>query len=317
MVTQIQRASWLIVLTIGISGCGSSDASRTPDGGQGNDVVAGYPIEVACTTGMVADMVRRVGGEHVEISQLMPADVDPHLYQASTKDVRLLQQADVIFYSGLHLEGKMADVFETMRRKKVTVALAESLDHDRLIETTGGQHDPHVWFDLALWSGCADAVAKTLGEYDEQHADEYQAAAKTYRDELLELDTWCRDQLASVPANRRVLVTAHDAFEYFGRAYDVEVRGIQGISTDSEAGLREINALVDFIVDRQVKAVFVETTVPQRNVQALVEGCAQQGHEVIIGGELYSDALGQPGSGADTYVGMIHHNVETIVSTLN
>jgi manganese/zinc/iron transport system substrate-binding protein len=246
----------------------------------------------------------------------MAADVDPHLYQASTGDVRILQEADAIIYSGIHLEGKMQDIFERMESRKVTRAVAAGIDPERLIDVGGGQHDPHIWFDVDLWSGAIGVVEEVLSGLAPGHAGDFHAAAAAYQAQLEELHKWCGEQIANIPEDRRVLVTAHDAFHYFGKAYGIEVRAIQGISTDSEAGLREINGLIDFIVERKVKAVFFETTVPRRTIEALVEGCKQRGHAVQIGGELYSDALGPAGSGADTYIAMVRHNVETIVRAL-
>jgi manganese/zinc/iron transport system substrate-binding protein len=275
-----------------------------------------YPILAVATTGMVADFVERVGGRHVAVTQLMGAGIDPHLYKASTGDMARLNRAAAIFYSGLHLEGKMGDTLSRLARKKPTVALGESIRDERLIETGPNRHDPHVWFDVALWSEALAGVEKTLAEFDPPHAGEYHEAAERYRVELAELDAYCRREVAAIPAERRVLVTAHDAFHYFGRAYDLEVKAIQGVSTQSEAGLREINELVDFIVRRGIKAVFVESSVSERNVLALVEGCRARGHPIVVGGELFSDAMGKPGTTEGTYAGMVRHNVDLIVKAL-
>jgi manganese/zinc/iron transport system substrate-binding protein len=265
---------------------------------------------------MVADMVRNVGGDLVEVVQLMGEGVDPHLYKASPGDIRALNKAELIFYSGLHLEGKMADVFVRMARTKPTYAVTERIGEERILETGDQQFDPHVWFDVGLWSSTADVVAKALGEYDPTHAKEYEAAAQRHRDELKQLDEEVRQLIAEIPAEQRVLVTAHDAFHYFGRAYDIEVRAIQGISTEDEASVREINELIEFIGQRQIKAVFVETSISERNVRSLIEGCQSAGHEVIVGGELYSDAMGDPATPEGTYIGMVRHNAQTIVNAL-
>jgi manganese/zinc/iron transport system substrate-binding protein len=275
-----------------------------------------HPIDVVCTTGMVADVVRNVGGKQVEVSHLMGAGVDPHLYKASPGDVGKLSAADVIFYSGLHLEGKMGDVFVRMARSKPVFAVTEYLDESLILETADGAYDPHVWFDVAAWSKTVGVVRDVLVQFDPPHAKDYQQNAEEYRAELEELDAYAKTQLATIPEEQRVLVTAHDAFRYFGRAYGIEVRGIQGISTESEAGVREINELVRFIADRKIKAVFVETSVSERNIQALVEGSHAHGHDVEMGGELYSDAMGEDGSPEGTYVGMVRHNVDTITSAL-
>ena len=290
-------------------GHSSSPASVKPFAGK-------YPIAALCTTGMVADVVRHVGGDHVEVSQLMGAGVDPHLYKASTADIDQLAAADIIFYSGLHLEGKMGDVFERMARRKPTFAITEEVPEQRILEVGDGQFDPHLWFDVSLWSETIGVVETALKQLDPPHAADYAQNANRYRDELAALHVECKERIATIPEDRRVLVTAHDAFNYFGRAYDMQVRAIQGISTESEAGVKEINDLVSFITERKIKAVFVETSVSDRNIKALVEGCQAQGHEVQIGGELFSDAMGAPGTPEGTYVGMVRHNIETIVSAL-
>jgi manganese/zinc/iron transport system substrate-binding protein len=277
----------------------------------------GYPIHVLATTGMVADLVSEVGGEQVKVTQLMGAGVDPHLYKASPRDLSQLNEADMVFYSGCNLEGKMGDIFARMGRKKPTRAIAEGIAPSRVLENEERHHDPHLWFDVALWSEGIGVVRDALSTFDPKHAEEYAARARAYKEKLTELDGWAREELAKVPKEQRVLVTAHDAFRYFGRAYDIEVRGIQGISTESEAGVREINELVDFIARRKIKAVFVESSVSEKNIRALVEGCKKQhNHEVKVGGELFSDAMGEPGTPEGTYEGMIRHNVNTIVQAL-
>jgi manganese/zinc/iron transport system substrate-binding protein len=313
----------LLLLLVAASGCGQSNAAgdgRTPTSRAADGDVYVYegefPIRAVCTTGMVADLVKNVGGDHVAVTQLMGEGVDPHLYKASPGDASALNGADVIFYSGLHLEGKMADLFERMAAKKPTVAVTKGFDKDNVLDTEDGAHDPHVWFDVSLWRKCVDVVRDALVKFDPKHAKEYESRAADYGKQLDALHDEAKATLAKIPADRRVLVTAHDAFRYFGRAYDVEVRGIQGISTDSEAGVKEINALVDLLVKRKIKAVFVETSVSERNIKALVEGCHSRGHEVKIGGELFSDAMGKDGTPEGTYPGMVRHNVETIAKAL-
>ncbi len=265
---------------------------------------------------MVADVVKAVGGPRVEVTTLMGPGVDPHLYKASTGDILQLDRAQLVFYSGIHLEGKLTQVLEKLAARKPTVAVASAIPTDRLLHAEEGAHDPHVWFDAALWSKTAPLVAQTLAEYDPAHAADYEARAKQYVERLEQLDAWCKEHVATIPPERRVLVTAHDAFGYFGHAYDLEVRSVQGLSTESEAGVRRINELVDFIVSRGVKAVFIETTLNERNVLALVEGCAARGQQVKIGGELFSDAMGAAGTPEGTYEGMVRHNVHTIVQAL-
>jgi manganese/zinc/iron transport system substrate-binding protein len=275
-----------------------------------------YPIGVVGTTGMVADLARNVGAERVKVTQIMGEGVDPHLYKASPGDVNQLNEADLIFYSGLHLEGKMADVFVRMARRKPTFAVTEYIPEGNVLDNREGAFDPHLWFDVSLWREAAGVVRDALKAFDPKHADEYQSRADKYQSELADLHQYTKTQLATIPKDRRVLVTAHDAFRYFGRAYEMEVKGIQGISTESEAGVKEVNALVDFLVSRQIKAVFVESSVSDKNVRALLEGCATRGHKVVIGGELFSDAMGKAGTPEGTYVGMVRHNVDTIVQAL-
>jgi len=267
---------------------------------------------------MVADVVREVGGPHVEILQLMGEGVDPHLYKASPGDVRILETADLICYSGLHLEGKLADTLSRLSRRKLTCALAEHLPEDRLLssDVEGSFHDPHVWFDVSLWAETIEPVRAVLEKLDPSHAKEFAERAAKYHGELEKLHAECIDKLASIPKSRRVLVTAHDAFRYFGKAYDIEVKAIQGISTEGEAGVKQINELVSFISEKKIKSVFTESSISERNMQSLIEGCGQRGHQVARGGELFSDAMGKAGSPEGTYIGMVRHNVEKIAAGL-
>lgn len=275
-----------------------------------------YPMNVVATTGMVGEMVRRVGGEHVDVFSLMGEGVDPHLYKASPGDIARLQQAPIVFYSGLHLEGKLSEILEKLADKNKPVhAVTEGIPADRLLKDEDGAIDPHIWFDVVLWSSCIDHVVQVLTEFDPSNRDEYEVNAKYYKQELVDLDREIRSQLEGIPKERRVMVTAHDAFGYFARAFDVEVLAVQGISTDTEAGLAEINKLVDQIVKRKVRSVFVETIVSERNMQSLIEGCKARGHDVTIGGELYSDALGSPSSPGANYPSMMRHNVGILVAS--
>lgn len=273
------------------------------------------PLNIVCTTGMVADLVKNIAGERAKVTHLMGAGVDPHLYKSSPGDIAALSAADVVFYSGLHLEGKMTDVFEQLATTKPVVPVAEKIDHARLLDD-GGLHDPHVWFDVKLWEQASRQVVETLAKFDPEKAKEYADRHVTLAAKLGELDEFCKTELQKIPADRRVLVTAHDAFRYFGKAYGIEVRGIQGVSTDSEAGVKQINELVNFLVQRKIKAIFVETSVSEQNVKSLLEGCRAQSHEVVIGGELFSDAMGEDGTPEGTYEGMIRHNVNTLVKAL-
>lgn len=275
-----------------------------------------YPIKVVCTTGMVADLIQRVGGSHVKIEQLMHAGVDPHQYKVSPGDLTLLSGADIVFYSGLHLEGKMVDTLERLGKKLPTVAVAEYVDPAKILSDADKAHDPHVWFDVSLWSEAGRIVSEAMSQFDPKHAEEYHQNFSRYQAELAKLHQWAHEQLATVPPERRVLVTSHDAFRYFGRAYPIEVKGLQGISTESEASVKDVNDMVRFLCERKVKALFVETSVNPSNMQALLEGCKARGHPLVLGGELFSDAMGPAGTPQGTYVGMIRHNVETIVKAL-
>lgn len=274
---------------------------------------------VVVTTNILADLVATLAGDALRVEALMGPGVDPHLYKASEGDVATMADAQLVLYNGLHLEGKMTDVFARMRKlgRRVT-AVAEALPPERLLAAEGfaGNYDPHVWFDVALWRLAVTAAAEALAAAAPEVADTVVARAAVYDRELAELDAWVRAQMATIPAPRRVLVTAHDAFGYLGRAYSIEVRGLLGISTASEAGAADVQELAALIAARGVPAIFVESTVSPRYIEALQQAVRARGAQVAIGGHLYSDALGAAGSGADTYVGMVRHNVTTIVRGL-
>jgi len=278
-----------------------------------------YPYRVVTTVGMINDLVREVGGERVEAVGLIGEGVDPHLYNPTRSDVAALMQADIIFYNGLQLEGKMTDVLIRVGRAgKPVYAVTDLIDPAYLMEhdELEGYSDPHVWMDVSAWMKALDVVAEALSEFDPTHAEEYRRRAESYSAELSALHEYARQVIATIPERNRMLITAHDAFNYFGRAYDMEVRGIQGLSTESEAGLLDINRLVDLIVDREIGAVFVETSVAEKNVRALIEGARSRGHLVRIGGTLFSDAMGPADAYKGTYIGMIDHNVTTIARAL-
>lgn len=278
---------------------------------------ANYTIVTTC--GMVTDIVREVAGNKAKVVGLMGEGVDPHLYKPTRDDVAKILQADVLFYSGLMLEGRMTDTFLKVARKGTPVfAVTELLDEKFLLEPEEfqGHTDPHVWMDVAGWMEAVKVVARSLGEVDAINTAYYQQNSERYLAELAKLDAFAKQTLATIPQERRVLITAHDAFNYFGRAYGIEVRGIQGISTESEAGVADINKLVDFLVARKIPAIFVESSVSDKNIKALIEGCKSHGHVVRIGGQLFSDAMGKPGTYEGTYIGMIDHNVTTIARAL-
>ena len=274
---------------------------------------------VTATTTMVADLVRDVGGERVVVETLMGPGVDPHLYKAAASDVSKLQKAQVIFYSGLLLEGKMQDIFVNLARsKRRVIAVTEGIPHDRLLAPPefAGHHDPHVWFDVALWKLCLDPVVKALSEADPGGKDHYERRATEARQRMDQLHAWALAKAAELPGDRRILVTSHDAYNYFGRAYGFQVIGLQGISTVSEAGLADVAKLTDFIKTKGIKAVFVESSVPHDTIERISKDSG-----VKIGGELFSDAMGTAGqmeNGYDlgTYEGMVKHNLTTIVDAL-
>ena len=277
------------------------------------------PLNVVTTTGMVADLVRTVGGDRVKVSQLMGEGVDPHLYKATRSDMGAMLGADVVFYNGLLLEGKLSDALVRIATSgKPVFAVTELIDEGALLQPDGneGHFDPHVWMDPRAWTKAVDVVRDKLAQRDPEGAAMFQANAANLQRDIEALDAYAERVLQSVPADRRVLVTAHDAFNYFGRRYGFEVLGIQGVSTESEAGLKQIENLVNLLVTRKIPAVFVESTIPERSVRALIAGAKAKGHAVIIGGELFSDAMGKPGTYEGTYVGMIDHNVTTIARAL-
>lgn len=284
----------------------------------GNQRLAGEKINIVATTGMIADAAENIAGEHANVIALMGPGVDPHLYKATQGDLQRLTDADVIFYNGLHLEGKMGEVFEKLGGRKPVIAVGEDIPKDNLRKAAGfqGAYDPHIWFDVKLWQEAVKAIAEFLQEYDTAHQSEYERRSKIYLHRLDSLDSAVRESIVRIPATQRVLITAHDAFGYFGDAYEIEVRGLQGISTLSEFGLRDVTDLVDYILERKVKAIFAETSVSGKSIEAVVQGCRQKGWNVKIGGRLFSDAMGAEGTSEGTYIGMVHANVKTIVESL-
>lgn len=297
---------------------GACGAPQAPSQAVRAQELALRPVRVTTTVNMITDLVRQIGGERVQVTGLMGSGVDPHLYKASAGDVRKLANADVTFYGGLHLEGKMADILEKLDRFHPSYAVSDAMPREKLRRAAqfGGNYDPHVWFDVTLWKDAARAVQAGLSETDPQHARVYANNAAAYLRQLDELDAWIKAEIASVPSQRRVLVTAHDAFGYFGRRYGVEVRGLQGLSTTAEAGTSDVRGLTDFLVARGVKAIFVESSVPRRTVEAVQAAVRARGHDLAIGGELYSDSAGPAGTPEGTYVGMVRHNVRLIVEAL-
>jgi manganese/zinc/iron transport system substrate-binding protein len=275
-------------------------------------------LNVVATTGMIADAARQIGGADVEVTALMGAGVDPHAYRQTRSDIAAMTRADLVLWHGLYLEAQMEDFFRGLARKREVVAVAEAMPKDLLRghDDYADKFDPHVWMSPDLWAHVVQEVARALTAARPALADRFAANLDRHIGELDRLSDYGRRVVSGVPQENRVLVTAHDAFGYFGRDYGFEVMGLQGISTQSEAGLNRIGALVDTLVERQIKAVFVETSVADRSMRALIEGAAAKGHAVAIGGELFSDAMGADGTYEATYVGMLDHNFTTIAGAL-
>lgn len=300
----------LLPLLLILGACGGNNETAS-DTGEAT-------LNIVTTTGMITDIAQNIAGDHAQVDGLMGAGIDPHLYVASESDVTLLQEANIIFHNGLFLEAQMETIFEQLAERKTVVAVAGSIDEGELLpwEAYEDAFDPHIWFDVTLWMRAAETVRDTLIEVDPDNATDYEANATAYLETLTALDGYVREQAERVPAEQRILVTAHDAFHYFGRAYGFDVRGLQGISTASEAGTADVQALADFIVEQQLPAIFVESSVPVRTIEALQAAVEAKGFEVAIGGELFSDAMGNPGTPEGTYNGMVRHNVDTIVGAL-
>lgn len=283
----------------------------------GKEVESGK-LNVVCTVGMIADVARVIGGEEVSVTNIIGEGVDPHVYKPTASDVKTLQAADVIFYNGLHLEGKMGDILAKISEKgKPVYAVAEDvIKEGQLIKDEEGESDPHLWMDVDLWSSVVVHVSKKMVENDGVNADLYNTNTRDLIKKMLELRTYSQTSLASIPAGQRELITAHDAFGYMERAYGLRVRGIQGISTESETGLKELEELINYIIEKKIPSVFVESSVNDKNVKALIEGAKARGHNLKIGGELFSDAMGAAGTYEGTYIGMIDHNVTVITNAL-
>jgi manganese/zinc/iron transport system substrate-binding protein len=305
--------NWLFGIVIGIFFLMLAACGKDPSTNEGKD-----KIYVTTTISQIEDIVKNVGTDYVQTESLMGPGVDPHLYKASQGDIKKLQKADIIFYNGLHLEGKMGEVLEKMSEQRPTVAVTRDIPEEKLITDpqNPNAHDPHVWFDIELWKYAVDTVANELSSLDPKHEKEFKQNAEEYKQQLDKLYEESRKKVEEIDENSRVLVTAHDAFAYFGRSFGFEVEGLQGLSTDSEYGLKDVQSLIDLLVERNIKAVFIESSISEKSINAVVEGAKERGHEVEIGGELFSDAMGEEGTKEGTYIGMFEHNMKTIVSAL-
>ena len=302
-----------LMLSLSLFGCAASNSNN-------KDLAEAPTLNVVATTNMVADLVAAIGGEHVIVTSLMGPGVDPHLYKASEGDVARMVSADVVFYAGLHLEGKMVDIFEQMsKRGKPTFAVTDGINRTDLIESKsfGGNYDPHVWFDVDLWRQAAKFVTTSLMELNPVNKEAYELRGATYALTLQDTDAWVENKVGTLPVEQRVLITSHDAFGYFGKAYNFEVHGLQGISTATEAGTADVQQLAELVASRKIPAMFVETSVPARGIEAVRAAVRSKGVDVVIGGHLYSDALGDKETPQGEYNGMIRYNVSTIVDALS
>ena len=296
------------LLLLSLLGCSAQSPAAQDDG----------RIKIVTTIGQLTDVVQIVGAEHVNVTGLMGPGIDPHLFVATESNVSLLQEAEIIFYNGLFLEAQMNDILEQLGNSKTVVPVGERIITDKLLDSPiyPDEHDPHIWFDVTLWMKVVEVVRDTLVAFDPDHAAEYQANASAYLVELETLNNYVIGKAAQVPMDKRVLITAHDAFNYFGQAYGFEVLGLQGISTASEAGTGDVQTLAEFIVEHQIPAIFIESSVPVRNIEALQAAVASRGFQAEIGGELFSDAMGNTGTFEGTYIGMVTHNIDIITRAL-
>ncbi len=302
----MKKIVFILLTSLLLSSCKDS----TPNNGK---------LNIVTTTTMITDVVTRIGGDKINIQGLMGSGVDPHLYKASEGDVTKLARANLIFYGGLHLEGKLVDVFEKMGSQNIkTIAVSDALDPNTLISSAlfASNYDPHIWFDVKNWELITTFVAKQLSEASPENKAFFEENGANYLKELKVLDAEVKSIISTLPEEKRILVTAHDAFNYFGQAYGFEVVGLQGLSTATEAGVQDVQNLANFIIDKKIKAIFVESSVPRRTIEALQAAVNSKKHQVEIGGTLYSDALGNAGTVEGTYIGMFKYNVNTIVNAL-
>lgn len=297
----------IMILTILAISCGAKKESTTTENKK---------IKITTTTTMLTDLIKNIGGDKVEVEGLMGEGIDPHLYNASAGDIDKLSKADMIIFAGLHLEGKMGDIFENLSKTKTVVDLGSKLDPSKIMMEDVNVQDPHIWFDTELWTKEAEIVAEELSKLDSNNANYYKENFEKYKNEMIELKKYALNRINEIEEKSRVLVTAHDAFGYFGREFGIEVKAIQGVSTDSEAATKNISELADFIVERNIKAIFVESSVPKKSIEALQEAVKAKGKEVKIGGELYSDSLGDKEHNSETYLKMFKKNVDTLVDAL-
>lgn len=300
----------LLAILVATNTACANGGERTEEGGQPGK------IRIVTTIAQIAEPLAVIGGDKVEVDSLMGPGVDPHLYTATQGDIKKLQSGDIVFYSGLHLEANMVKVFEQIGKERPVLAIGETLPKERLLKDPKGATDPHIWFDIDLWQQALGAATEELKKYSQADAAYFEANKTAYFKQLDELKAEALEKLGRIPEERRVLVTAHDAFGYFGRLLGLQVVGLQGLSTEDEIGLSDIENTIDLLVDRGIPAVFVESSINPASIEAVIEGAKKRGHDVRLGGQLYSDAMGAGGTPEGTYLGMYKHNVDTIGEAL-
>lgn len=305
------------IFTFFLIGVLASCAPEVKQKDQNQDTIP-QKLKIVATTNILGDMVRNIVKSEAEVTVLMGAGVDPHLYKATQNDITALMDADIIVYNGLHLEGKMGEVFERIDNNKLVLAASDGIPDSLLITSNSfqGAYDPHIWFDPKIWSLACKYITHQIASKDPVNTDIITQQGLSYANNMLGIDFWISQEMKAWPKEKRILITAHDAFGYFGKAYDIQVKGLQGISTLSEYGLKDVTEMVDFIIQNKIKAIFVETSVNQQSVEAVVEGCKEKGYVVKIGNSLFSDAMGEPNGEGGTYLDMIKHNVNSIIKEL-
>lgn len=298
----------LIVLPVIVLSCRLDIDTKDFDG----------PMHIVTTTGIIGDVMENIVGDSAEVTAIMGPGTDPHIYKPTPADIDLLDGADVIIANGLHLEGKMAEMLDKYSQEKPVIFLSDGIPKKELLKSADFEdsYDPHIWFDPKMWMKGVDYVTKELIQLDTNCEEYYTTNFEQYSSAVMEADQWILSELKAIPKEQRILITSHDAFSYFGRRYQIEVRGIQGISTNSEVGLKDISDMVDFVIERQIPSIFVETSTSDKTAQSIVDGCEDKGYALTIDGPLFSDALGEPDSDGGTYLGMIQSNVEMIVAGL-
>lgn len=300
-----------LLIGLVLSGC-----SKNQDVSNTSESTTKDTIQIVVTIAQIGEPMEMIGGERVEVKSLMGPGVDPHLYEATQGDITTLQNADIILYNGLHLEGNMGEIFTKLSETKPTFALGESLDQAMLLTDDEGAIDPHIWFDLDLWKAALENATEELIKYSPEDEDYFEKNKQSYFSQIDDIKADAIEKLSSIPQEKRVLVTAHDAFGYFGQMFNIEVVGLQGLSTEDEVGLSDIQSTIDLLVEKQVPSVFVESSINQNSIQAVIEGAKKAGLDVSLGGELFSDAMGEAGTNEGSYLGMYEHNVDTIYHAL-